>query len=238
MNTKQKTEKIICPQCKSHTHHTLLASYKTNWEDVTLDADGGNTYDFLSCNGCNSATLRDTAWCSENQEDGPSVTLYPARDNPKPNRVPKDFGTLPYGSPLESVYRQTVAAFSDNLLTLVGAGVRLLIEGICTERGVKNGPVTNSKTGKVRNMSNLEGKINGMVDAGFISKIQADTLHEIRFLGNDAAHELDQPSRKVATMALDIVEHIFTQVYDQPEQAKAIASRKLPPKGSERCIKN
>ena len=41
---------------------------------------------------------------------------------------------------------------------------------------------------------------------------QAGTLHEIRFLGNDAAHDLDQPSTKSVAIALDIVEHLLEQV--------------------------
>jgi hypothetical protein len=65
---------------------------------------------------------------------------------------------------------------------------------------------------------------------GFISSKQAETLHEIRFLGNDAAHELYQPSGQTVETAIDIVEHLLAQVYDQPAKGKALAARKRPKK--------
>ncbi|MEX0712559.1 MAG: DUF4145 domain-containing protein, partial [Pirellulales bacterium] len=73
-------------------------------------------------------------------------------------------------------------------------------------------------------------RINGLAEKGSISSQQAATLHQIRFLGNDAAHELYQPSARNVSMALDIVEHLLEQVYEQPAKAKALAARKRPSK--------
>jgi hypothetical protein len=220
-----KTAEILCERCKVVTKHTIQGAYDTHWSDEESDVSGGAENDLLSCNGCDSVTYRCRSWFSE--EDGWNVTLMPPRGGPA-TREPKDFDELPYGSPIESVYRQTITAYNSQLPTLTGAGVRLLIEGICKERGIKNGEVVKPTTKKKQRKNNLEGRINGMYEAGLISKNQADTLHEIRFLGNDAAHELDQPARDVQNTAINIVEHILDQVYEQPEQTKALKSRKRP----------
>jgi hypothetical protein len=137
------------------------------------------------------------------------------------------------------VYDETITAFNNGSFILAGAGVRLLIEGICNAEGVINGPVFDKVTGApiihkttgspvIRD--NLEGKINGMVQRDLISKKQAHHLHEIRSLGNDAAHELHKPDSKIISMALDIVEHVIDQVYEQPHKAKVLSERKRPKK--------
>ncbi len=137
------------------------------------------------------------------------------------------YAHLLLGNPLESVYRQTVTAFAQKLMTLAGAGVRLLIEGVCRDKGVTDGPVTDNN-GAVRRRDNLEGKIYGLLEKGLISKHQADSLQQIRFLGNDAAHELDIPAPDTVAAAIDIVEHVFDQVYELPAKAKRLAARTRP----------
>jgi hypothetical protein len=220
-------EKLLCAQCAQTTNHTLLSTYQTNWFHDESGFSGGANHDFLKCNGCESATLRITSWYSE--DPGDTVTIYPPRGTQEAIRKPKEFEEIVYGNALDSVYRQTVSAFNQQLLTLAGAGVRLIIEGVCNDRGIKDGPVADGK-GSTKRKDNLEGRINGLAEKGYISTHQADTLHQLRFLGNDAAHSLDQPSVKIVGMALDIVEHLLEQVYDQPGKAKAIAARKRPKK--------
>jgi hypothetical protein len=224
---RSKNEKLLCSQCLRQTNHTLLKTYDTSWADDEADVSGGATYDFLSCDGCETATLRITSWFSEEPDE--MVTLYPPRGSEEVVRAPKTFEEITFGGPLESVYRQTVSAFNQRLLTLAGAGVRLIIEGVCKERGIEGGTVTDEK-GVAKRKDNLEGRVNGLEETGYISRQQAETLHQIRFLGNDAAHELDQPSTRNVSMALDIVEHLLEQVYEQPAKAKALAARKRPSK--------
>jgi hypothetical protein len=210
------------------TNHALLGSYTVSSQDDDSGIAWGATHDFFKCNGCETSTLRISSWCSEDYpNEEPRFTFYPPRGARESIRNPKDFEEITFGGPLDSVYRQTVSAFNQKLLTLAGAGVRLIIEGVCRERGIKAGPVTGKKKGTTRR-ENLEGRINGLVEKGFISIQQAATLHEIRFLGNDAAHELDQPSVKNVGIALDIVEHLLEQVYEQPAKAKTLAMRKRP----------
>jgi hypothetical protein len=216
-----RVDDVECLRCRVSTKHTILATHVTRWSDDESDVSGGAHHDLMACNGCGSVTYRETSWFSE--EPGNAITLLPSRGG----RLPRQYENLPYGSPLEAVYRQTITAYNQQLSTLAGAGVRLLIEGICKDQGIAGGNVTD-KHGVTTRKNNLEGKINGMAEQGRIGTKQAEILHEIRFLGNDAAHELDQPSRSVLTSALDIAEHILAQVYQHPENAKTLAERKRP----------
>ena len=112
-----------------------------------------------------------------------------------------------------------ITAFNSGSKTLAAAGVRLLIEGICIDHNILKGKtytdkgrVNRSKAGKIDLRKNLEGKINGMRDKGHISKAQAKVLHQLRQLGNDAAHALDEPSLDLLGACINAVEHMMEQV--------------------------
>jgi hypothetical protein len=153
-------------------------------------------------------------------------------------REPRNFQQLNYGSPVDSVYRQTITAFNNGLSTLAGAGIRLLIEGICLDQKILKGRVYTDQGKLVRHKAtkkiilrdNLEGKINGLLMKGLISKNQARVLHQLRKLGNDAAHALDQPPLNLIEECIDAIEHLLVQVYDQPELLKKLMGRKKPGK--------
>jgi hypothetical protein len=51
-------------------------------------------------------------------------------------------------------------------------------------------------------------------------------LHELRFLGNEAVHELDQPSTNELTLAIDIIHHILDALYEIPEKAETLRDKK------------
>lgn len=226
-----KTEDVECAECNRLTMHAVLSSYKTSWSSDEFM--GGATHEFLRCNGCGEGTYRVDTWFSE--EQGTNTLLYPPRGGYK--RKPIAWREVPYEGNLRQVYDQTITAFNAGLFTLAGAGVRLLIEGVCLGQKVADGPkldvagdqVTN-KAGKVIRFDNLEGRINGLAEQGFISAKQAGYLHEIRFLGNDAAHQLDIPACNTVGHAIDIVENLLDLVYEQPQKAKHLAERKRPTK--------
>jgi hypothetical protein len=231
-----RVETISCVRC-GLTRHTIRGSFQAHWEDEDRDISATATYDLMECNGCQRATLRETHWFSEEPEESP-VTYWPPRKGGSPLRQPHNFKGSDYGSPVDSVYRQTITAFNNGLSTLAGAGIRLLIEGVCLERKITKGRVYTDQgklvrhraTGKPVLRENLEGKINGLLMKGFISRNQAKVLHQLRKLGNDAAHALDQPSLKLIEECIDAVEHLLVQIYDQPELLEKLMSRKKPGK--------
>jgi hypothetical protein len=231
-----QVEEIACVRC-GLTRHTIRGSFQAFWDDKDSDISAGATYDLMECNGCQRGTLRETSWFSEEPGES-SVTYWPPRKDGSLLREPRNFKRMDYGGPVDSVYRQTITAFNSGLSTLAGAGIRLLIEGVCLEHKILKGKVYTDQgkvvreraTGKIVLRENLEGKINGLLMKGFISKNQAKVLHQLRKLGNDAAHALDQPSLKLIEECIDAVEHLLVQVYDQPELLKKLMSRKKPGK--------
>lgn len=52
-----------------------------------------------------------------------------------------------------------------------------------------------------------------MQNQGLISKKDAQRLHSIRFLGNDAAHEIKKATKASVLIALTIIEHILLTLY-------------------------
>ena len=229
-----KVEDLHCATCKRPNTHTVLAAYSTSWEDEEADIRCSTTHDFLKCNGCETGTYRTREWCSEDQEI--TTTLHPPRGGHA--RQPRDWHHVPWASQLQQVYKQTITAFNGNLLTLAGAGVRLLIEGICIDQKITDGPrfdptgtpIIDKKTNRPARSDRLEGKINGMAERDLVSQPQAKYLHEIRFLGNDAAHRLDIPDVAVVNTAIDMIEHLLDHIYEQPERAKLLAARTRPAK--------
>jgi hypothetical protein len=64
-----------------------------------------------------------------------------------------------------------------------------------------------------------------MVEKGFLTEANAETLHQLRWLGNDAIHQLARPSVKELKLAIEIIEHTLEQIYEIPEKGKALDLR-------------
>jgi hypothetical protein len=100
---------------------------------------------------------------------------------------------------VENIYKESLLAIQEGAFTLAGLGLRATIEAICNERNI---------TGK-----NLQVRINNMHRQGIASKSDIDRLHAIRFMGNDAAHEIKKANKQSVLISLKIVEHILMSIY-------------------------
>lgn len=60
-----------------------------------------------------------------------------------------------------------------------------------------------------------------MKNLGDISKRDVDLLHSLRFLGNDAVHELIKPERNDIKVAFNIIEHLIQAIYLMPKELKS-----------------
>ena len=100
---------------------------------------------------------------------------------------------------VERIYDETCDAYRDGARTLAGIGFRATIEAICNDQNIKG--------------KELSTRINNLASNGLISKKDSVRLHSIRFLGNDAAHDIKTPKKSALEAALIIVEHLITTVY-------------------------
>ena len=226
-----KVIRIICAECKNTTNHKVLASVTrsatmpTNVEDY--DFWWEISYQIVQCQGCDTASFRSESSNSEDfDEDGAAYTvlLYPKRT--KDTHAPQDFFNIP--TLLRMVYRETVDCYNNGNYTLCAAGVRALVEGLCKENGIIDGPVERIKAdGEVETVRrrDLQGLIYGLHDKGMLTKHSADMLHEHRFLGNTAIHELKMPRPTDLLLAMEIIEHVFQNIYEMPEKAMKLKSR-------------
>ncbi|NDP62959.1 DUF4145 domain-containing protein [Polaromonas sp.] len=209
---KSKGEKFkaFCATCKTETNHVVAQSIDTTGSEVIhygpdendIDSiDWSDGYQIIQCIGCDTFSFRHKNWFSEAQEyygpddhnDGTTTVLYPQRSKDILNA--KDFYNAPKN--LRAIYKEVVNCFNGDSPVMCAAGLRATIEGLCAEHSVTDGPVDVTKqdgTVEVKRKDNLEGKISGLCEKGILTKQNAEILHEHRYLGNSAVHELSRPA--------------------------------------------
>ena len=239
---KGSTVRVHCIKCQGETKHLVIQDVEASgsecigtWEDGNLELhhdfiDWDDSYQIVQCQGCETISFRHLHWFSEDgnpefREEGTTERLYPQRS--KRTMATAEFLNVPME--LRRIYRETIDAFNYELLTLCAGGLRTLVEGICAHHGVKDGQVEKKiKDGivKLERKTNLEGKIAGLHEKGILTKPQSDQLHEHRYLGNEALHELLQPSPTELSLAIDIIEHTLKSLYEMPKKRKRLKELK------------
>jgi hypothetical protein len=198
-----------CASCGRRTHHAILCQ-ESRGPAGPDDYPTYYYYQIVKCHGCHSLSFRHVeedyvgSYVDDNGKTIPSVTVerYPRiledhRGFRRLNVVPQT---------VRAIYQETVNATKEGALTLAGIGFRAVIEAICNERGIKG--------------RDLQKRIEGLAKAGMISAIEAVRLHAIRFLGNDAAHDIKSPSLGSIQVVLRIVEHLIENIYVLDSEAE------------------
>lgn len=203
--------KSFCATCSRPTNHKvmkeekILCSDDTGWWDETR-------YQIIQCLGCDAISFRrlynDVSYQQGFDEDMTTQELFPKRG---PHSRPiKSYRNLPIE--IKKVYQETIDAYNNNLSLLASVGVRAVLEAICLEKKVTEGTYENANGKKIRSKK-LDGKIYGLAEKGFLTPSNAEILHELRFLGNSAVHELATPSLSEISLALDIIELVIEYIY-------------------------
>jgi hypothetical protein len=227
--SKGKTLPLLCAVCKNPTKHRVVVSLEKDGSEVDKSEgwsiEWADSYQVAQCQGCESVVFRHVHWFSEDtdEEGNPYATenLYPKRSST--SITAKAFSNV--SANLRRIYRELVDCFNNDSPILCAAGLRALVEGICAQQGVSDGPVEIAlKAGgsKIVRKTNLEGRIAGLQEKGFLTQSGAQTLHEHRYLGNSAVHELARPSEAELRLAIEIVEHTLEQLYELPEKAEEL----------------
>jgi hypothetical protein len=230
--TKGNTLSIHCIACKRSTRHCVKVSLDTKGSQIDSDGwtvDWSDDYQVVECMGCETVSFRHQSWFSEAQEDGPTESVYPQRNKDAISAT--HYHNVPLN--LRRIYKELIECFNNDSPILCAAGLRAIVEGICAKQGIIDGPIqTPAKGGgtQIKRMKTLEGQIAGLHEKGLLTESSAQTLHEHRYLGNDAVHELVRPSTDELKLAIEIVEHVLEQLYELPKKAadlrRATALRK------------
>ncbi len=214
MPDPDKTSWIYCNICKGNTRHLMVASkpYNNHVEEGNEPAVWGE-YRLWSCAGCDTCTMEDH-YSAEYMRiyDVPNSNsdnqIYESIYHPKrmsASRPSKHFVNLP--PKLETLYSEVVKSDNEGLHLLCAAGLRSLLEGVCADKGIRG--------------DNLEKKIEGM--KGSLPESIVTNLHEFRFMGNKAVHELEAPKSYELGLALDVIEDILNFFYALDYKASLLA---------------
>ncbi|MBS1913501.1 MAG: DUF4145 domain-containing protein [Bacteroidetes bacterium] len=205
---KKKSEQIrsYCSRCGQDTNHDVLREYVEQFRD---EYHCDLNYQIASCRGCETKSFRkifydiEAAYPLEHDiwEVPKDVTIYPK--SIKGHRDLLDLSHIP--STVKGIYSDVLLAIQEEALILAGLGLRGTVEAVCNDLRV---------TGRT-----LDIRIGKLIAAGHISKGDAERLHAIRFMGNDAAHDIKRPDSSAVAVALKIIEHLLSSVYILEKEA-------------------
>ena len=234
---------VLCAECGGTKKHDVVVSLDRTGNE-TSDQEGWSldwvdNYQVIRCRGCETVSFRHLSWFSEDVgpdgDDGTRERLYPKREVETLKAKP----LINVPAALRRIYAELIDCYNNDSPTLCAAGLRALVEGACAAQGIVEGPVEVPTEGggiKVVTKSNLEGKIAGMAAKGILTVGAAKSLHEHRYLGNEAVHEFAMPSRSELRLAIEIIEHVLDHLYEIPEKTlklrkEAAARKKKKKKG-------
>lgn len=199
-----------CRACGRSTRHEILFQHVEE-SDPELYHER-ETWQVVRCLGCDTVGFRkryddfENVWEDHegNVQHEREITAYP-----RVIRNHKKLGSL-YHVPelIRRAYTQTLSAYSEHAFVLASIGLRATIEAVCNQLKLSG--------------SSLEKRIDQLYRGGYVSNGDKKLLHAIRFLGNDAAHEIKEPKESELRVALEIVEHLLNSVFILEKKAKSL----------------
>lgn len=197
------TKEILWSDCRSCKRNTKQTSLIEKHVSGGPDYHEETIYFLLECNGCGTVSFR--------KEYHDYETYYQVGEDEYTHEISSE--TFPHyikdhvaiesqhelPSIVRSIYAESLLAIQERAFTLAGLGLRATIEAICNDKNI---------LGK-----NLLVRISAMHKSGMISKSDSERLHAIRFMGNDAAHEIKKAKEQSVLIALKIIEHVLLSIY-------------------------
>lgn len=205
---------IACGPCDRKTRHEVMTIVK--WEDGDENVTLWKSYMIVMCQGCRTVSFCIESQFSEDYEyddhgDGYYVKQYELYPNRIAGRPEMDSAhEVPVG--IYSVYNETRAALCSNQPILTGIGIRAIVEAVCKDRGA---------TGH-----NLEKRIDSLVMLKIVTEDGAKILHNLRFMGNDSAHEVKAHKIDELGIAFSVIEYLLHGVYIMPKHAKKLPKKR------------
>lgn len=224
------SSKVYCQYCKVDTNHGVLFKHEVvgNQPD---EYQWSANYFVAQCLGCDGITFVEENENEEmfryNFEEGTYeyyslMKVYPEKpvqEDETTRQIPyKEFNKVP--ELMDDLYREVVEARNRRMLFLAAAGLRMIVEAVCLDQNVEDGYLYKPngdhimKDGVELRSGSLQGKINGLVENSIVTPKHSQVLHQIRELGNVTVHQIEQPRLRVITQGIEIIEHLFTTIYD------------------------
>lgn len=213
--TKGEEVWVGCEKCLIQTRHIVMQSLELEGTAWDWDYHYSEKYQIVKCQGCDSISFRKSHMNSEDYYGGPPD------EEPEPQEYIYIFPSLAFGRKkledlyylpyqVKLIYEETHSAVCNKQPILSCIGMRALVEAVCKEKAASG--------------RGLKVKIDNLVTTGALTPSGAIILHELRGLGNGAAHEVAAPTEKVISIAMDVIEHLLMDVYVLPKIASKLTS--------------
>jgi hypothetical protein len=193
--------RVYCNWCKQETNHESKGEYLARWDDDNFYET--LTYRLLICLGCERAVLQEEYDDASLVEGGQTFSYFPERSK-------NELSVKPYSKlkpKLAAIYKEAIICYNEKALILCAAGLRALLEGVCQDKRIKG--------------RNLKAKIDGLQKI-LPNKNIIRNLHQFRFMGNEAAHELDPPKANELALAIGIIQDLLNFVYELDYKASQL----------------
>ena len=196
-------KQYYCRICKGKRNHKLLQK-----EDRTINTEDfccTESFSIIQCLGCNSMSfLRiygDEDMKVTDEHTGEPDYYDEEEIFPKYIAGGIEIITMTYYLPekVRNIYQETVEALKNDLYILAAGGLRTIIEAICNELRIKK--------------RDISKKIDELLNKKHLTKAQINRLHSVRFLGNDALHEVDTPKKKDVYGLFEIINHLLEELF-------------------------
>ncbi|NOY41903.1 MAG: DUF4145 domain-containing protein [Planctomycetes bacterium] len=221
-NKTEKTIWVMCASCgHNHRNHRVLHEKVKRYTDEPYGAVMSIEYHrFVECMGCESlkyVTSTQDPLEHDPYEDGErDFKVYSDAPGTVARRAASissddlcgDDGTPLIPKTVWKMYKETLDALNGGIRTLSAGGLRATVEAICLNLGITNGT--------------LQQKIDELATQNLLTTPQAALLHEERYLGNAALHELETPSSQAIEDGLGIVEGLMNTIYILPKKAERL----------------
>jgi Domain of unknown function (DUF4145) len=203
--------KAHCNLCGGERNHVVLHRVDTQWQEEDGRHAGTDTYQTLQCAGCDAIKLRHQATFP--YEPYESIDYFPAAIfRPRP----KWFDKLIFQLSLDTtsiidLLNEIYVALQHNLLRTASMGVRALLETVMVS--------------KVGDHKSFGKNVDAFEKAGYVSRVQRESLVAILEAGHATIHRDFQPSRQDVVTLVDIAEHIVEAVFVHEPQVKQLERR-------------
>lgn len=197
--------KYFCRRCKGLTNHKLLFGKKISGviEDYHIDwIENFNTIECLGCENISFLKIYSNTDMLYHKDNGEfdyeeELDIYPKYlENVEELKF-----TWVLPPKIKSIYSETILALKNELYILTAGGLRTTIEAICNHLKIKRG--------------DLSTRIDLLHSKGYLSLNESKRLHSIRFLGNDALHDVEIPKKENIIILLGIINHLLENLFIQ-----------------------
>jgi len=221
----EKTVQVRCADCGGgFRSHRILFEHKNSYGGPDGGWDHNEHHQLVECMGCGTVKYYQFSMGQDcdtytGRPEPYNEHVYPSNDFDADKRTVMDFGeeVNRKGQPLipENVwkmYRETIDSLNAKARTLAGGGLRATVEAICLEQGITQGT--------------LQTKIDELAKRSLLTTSQAQLLHEERYIGNAALHEMTTPTVQDIDDGLGIVEGLINTIYVLPSKAERLRKRR------------